>query len=122
MAKNGKASVNFEHGWGDGVAVLRYFNEIYDASLNSTAPLPTPGAPARELGFEVNEAMASIIARASSDFEVFRNSVECKILQTQVARVGGDGNPLPAPLLFPPPLVPLCTERCMDGVAPSVST
>ena len=29
MTKGGKAAVNFEHAWGDGVAVLRYFNEVY---------------------------------------------------------------------------------------------
>ncbi|GBG27714.1 Carnitine O-palmitoyltransferase 2, mitochondrial [Hondaea fermentalgiana] len=29
VAANGKACVNFEHAWGDGVAVLRYFNEIH---------------------------------------------------------------------------------------------
>ena len=28
--KNGECAVNFEHAWGDGVAVLRYVNEIYD--------------------------------------------------------------------------------------------
>lgn len=29
VGKDGMAGVNFEHSWGDGVAVLRYFNEIY---------------------------------------------------------------------------------------------
>ena len=28
MCKDGKAAVNFEHAWGDGVAVLRFFNEV----------------------------------------------------------------------------------------------
>jgi len=37
VAANGKACVNFEHAWGDGVAVLRYFNEVYDDSI-ATAP------------------------------------------------------------------------------------
>lgn len=31
--KNGQAAVNFEHSWGDGVAVIRFFNEIYDDSV-----------------------------------------------------------------------------------------
>ena len=30
VAQSGKACVNFEHSWGDGVAVLRYFNEVFD--------------------------------------------------------------------------------------------
>ena len=29
MGPTGKAAVNFEHAWGDGVAVLRYFNEVF---------------------------------------------------------------------------------------------
>lgn len=29
VARDGNAGINFEHSWGDGVAVLRYFNEIY---------------------------------------------------------------------------------------------
>ncbi|XP_021701616.1 carnitine O-palmitoyltransferase 2, mitochondrial [Aedes aegypti] len=29
VSKDGTAGINFEHSWGDGVAVLRYFQEIY---------------------------------------------------------------------------------------------
>ena len=29
LAPDGHAAVNFEHAWGDGVAVLRYFTEVY---------------------------------------------------------------------------------------------
>lgn len=28
VSANAKAAVNFEHSWGDGVAVLRFFNEV----------------------------------------------------------------------------------------------
>lgn len=36
VAKDGTSAVNFEHSWGDGVAVLRYFNEVYkDTTANS---------------------------------------------------------------------------------------
>lgn len=34
VCKDGTAGVNFEHSWGDGVAVLRYFNEIYNETIN----------------------------------------------------------------------------------------
>lgn len=34
--KAGRAGVNFEHAWGDGVAVLRFVNEIHkDAATNN---------------------------------------------------------------------------------------
>lgn len=32
MTKDGYAGVNFEHAWGDGVAVLRYMQEIHKDS------------------------------------------------------------------------------------------
>ncbi|XP_055636894.1 carnitine O-palmitoyltransferase 2, mitochondrial [Toxorhynchites rutilus septentrionalis] len=35
VAKDGTAGVNFEHSWGDGVAVLRYFQEIYKETTNA---------------------------------------------------------------------------------------
>lgn len=33
--KDGSVSVSFEHSWGDGVAVLRYFNELYTDTRKS---------------------------------------------------------------------------------------
>lgn len=36
VAKDGTAGVSFEHSWGDGVAVLRYFNETYKDTREKT--------------------------------------------------------------------------------------
>lgn len=41
VAKDGTAAISFEHSWGDGVAVLRYFNEIYADSIASPFIHPT---------------------------------------------------------------------------------
>jgi len=35
LDKNGVAALNFEHSWGDGVAVLRLFNELFDDSTKN---------------------------------------------------------------------------------------
>lgn len=40
VCKDGNAGLNFEHSWGDGVAVLRYFNEIYKET--TTTPFCQP--------------------------------------------------------------------------------
>lgn len=51
ITADGYAGINFEHSWGDGVAVLRYFNDIHrdsttdlkvplDAMKISTEPIP----------------------------------------------------------------------------------
>ena len=39
VARNGVSAVNFEHAWGDGVAMLRFFNELY--KYTTTHALPT---------------------------------------------------------------------------------
>lgn len=41
IGKDGTAGINFEHSWGDGVAVLRYFNDIYKDSKENVFVLPT---------------------------------------------------------------------------------
>jgi carnitine O-palmitoyltransferase 2 len=55
VTANGKAAVNFEHSWGDGVAVLRYFNSVWEAAkagpVKSTGELAEP-AIFRELRFD----------------------------------------------------------------------
>lgn len=41
VAKDGTTGINFEHSWGDGVAVLRLFNEIYKEISESPIVHPT---------------------------------------------------------------------------------
>ena len=43
LTKDGRAAVNFEHSWGDGVAVLRYFNEIWKETTEN--PFVHPDTP-----------------------------------------------------------------------------
>lgn len=50
VTKDGWAGVNFEHAWGDGVAVMRFFNDIHKDSLknkwsNQAAPVAPPTKP-----------------------------------------------------------------------------
>lgn len=35
ITRGGTAAVNFEHSWGDGVAVLRYFKEVFADSTQN---------------------------------------------------------------------------------------
>ena len=41
LAGDGKSGVNFEHSWGDGVAVLRYFNEVHKDTTTNPQVHPT---------------------------------------------------------------------------------
>lgn len=57
---NGEAAVNFEHSWGDGVAVMSYFNAIFnDSNTNPAASsndLKTDCPPVTKLGESVSRA------------------------------------------------------------------
>ena len=35
VTKNGQTAINFEHSWGDGVAILRFFNELFEDSTKN---------------------------------------------------------------------------------------
>lgn len=52
--KDGVAGINFEHSWGDGVAVLRYFNDVFADSTNKPRihpdTIPSSSSAVRKLG------------------------------------------------------------------------
>lgn len=100
---DGRSALNFEHSWGDGVAVLRYFNEVF-AESNLHAPLaaanlPAPSAGVEPLGWNLDAATAATLEKAGEDFDAFRHSIELQILETKAVspkylkskKIGGDG-------------------------------
>lgn len=70
---DGTAAVNFEHSWGDGVAVLRYFNEIYKDSTenpclhpNSLPYMPNKGDNSiQSIDFKLDSRIQNDILKAS---------------------------------------------------------
>ena len=91
VCANGRAAVNFEHSWGDGVCVLRYANEVFDdaaaAPLAAAAP---PSAPARELAWNLSEGTAAAVAGAGETFDAWLDR-----LTVQVSLVPGLGSAFP---------------------------
>eukprot|EP00058_Branchiostoma_floridae_P012610 XP_002598098.1 hypothetical protein BRAFLDRAFT_85684 [Branchiostoma floridae] len=83
--KNGKAAVNFEHAWGDGVAVLRYFNEVFDDM--SISPNITPSCkPAdinasEHLEFKLDGALQEGIQTAKENFFALVKPLDLASLQ-----------------------------------------
>uniref|UniRef100_A0A3B3UMF7 Carnitine palmitoyltransferase 2 n=1 Tax=Poecilia latipinna TaxID=48699 RepID=A0A3B3UMF7_9TELE len=77
IAKDGQAAINFEHSWGDGVAVLRFQNEVFKDTTEK--PLVHPGsAPAavdsasavRRLQFHLDRELESGIKKAKENFDL----------------------------------------------------
>ena len=86
---NGKAAVNFEHAWGDGVAVLRYFNEVFDASTALRTSGGSGGsassgafAPPRRLSFDVPASVKAAVRDAKSRFDATIGSTELAVLES----------------------------------------
>jgi carnitine O-palmitoyltransferase 2 len=70
VCANGRAGISWEHAWGDGVAVLNFFNEVHDAisampnrAAASDADLPS-GAEPEQLRFNYDSKAKDAIAEA----------------------------------------------------------
>ncbi|XP_051950512.1 carnitine O-palmitoyltransferase 2, mitochondrial-like [Xyrauchen texanus] len=75
LAKDGQAAINFEHSWGDGVAVLRFQNEVFKDTTEK--PLVGPGSPpasvdsasaVKQLEFKLNAELEAGISKAKENF------------------------------------------------------
>ncbi|XP_019727372.1 carnitine O-palmitoyltransferase 2, mitochondrial [Hippocampus comes] len=75
VAQDGHAAINFEHSWGDGVAVLRFLNEIYKDTTRK--PLVHPGcatsahsaSQVRRLSFKLDDELRAGIKAAKAGFD-----------------------------------------------------
>jgi len=78
VARDGQAAINFEHSWGDGVAVLRFQNEVFRDTTEK--PLVHPGSSSaaaavdsasavRRLDFHLDDELRAGIAAAQRSFD-----------------------------------------------------
>ncbi|XP_078415360.1 carnitine O-palmitoyltransferase 2, mitochondrial-like [Cetorhinus maximus] len=88
ITKNGVSGINFEHSWGDGVAVLRFLEEIFKDSTKNPAISPKPeptssdtSAAVRKLEFKLNESVQAAVKAAQEKFEHQRKSLEVEQLE-----------------------------------------
>ncbi|KAL3852858.1 hypothetical protein ACJMK2_016467 [Sinanodonta woodiana] len=90
LTKDGRAAVNFEHAWGDGVAVLRYFNEVWkETTTKPFVHLTTPkakvdsSAHVQHLDFMLDPILQENIKTAKSDFDRHVKSIGLDHLEYQ---------------------------------------
>ncbi|XP_076859978.1 carnitine O-palmitoyltransferase 2, mitochondrial [Brachyhypopomus gauderio] len=76
LSKDGQAAINFEHSWGDGVAVLRFQNEVFKDTTErplvgpTTPPAPIDSASAvQRLEFKLSPDLEHGIAKAKENFQ-----------------------------------------------------
>ena len=68
LSSNAKMAINFEHAWGDGVAVVRFLNEVCSTSANDLYT-PQGGAAAggelstQKLDFDLDDSVKGSIQK-----------------------------------------------------------
>ncbi|XP_067884843.1 carnitine O-palmitoyltransferase 2, mitochondrial-like [Heterodontus francisci] len=93
ITKNGESAINFEHSWGDGVAVLRFLEEIFKDSttIPAISPKPEPtssdsSAVVQKLEFKLNESVKAAVNVAQASFEHIRKSL--RVGQLEFSKFG----------------------------------
>ncbi|CAG9578903.1 unnamed protein product [Danaus chrysippus] len=78
--KDGVSGINFEHSWGDGVAVLRFFEDIYKET--TTKPFLTPDSKpsknnitVKKLEFNLDDKSKNFIMNAKNEYSDWCNSL-----------------------------------------------
>jgi carnitine O-palmitoyltransferase 2 len=89
VAANGTASVNFEHAWGDGVAVLRYLNELYSDSVKYPVLKSTSQAKPRELTWDVSGETKKLLNEAKATYDKWTSTLLVACAETPVTRAVG---------------------------------
>ncbi|XP_065830523.1 carnitine O-palmitoyltransferase 2, mitochondrial-like isoform X2 [Oscarella lobularis] len=73
LDKSGQAAIHFEHAWGDGISILRYVNDMYKDSLQSTfSPTSIRGGESgevRRLDFKLDSEVRVAIEKAKKRFD-----------------------------------------------------
>ena len=84
VASDGQAAVNFEHAWGDGVAVLRFFNEVYELSTKMplTSPVPASIEPTKA-EFDLPAEVKAAVVDAKKVFDATVGRTELALLQAE---------------------------------------
>jgi carnitine O-palmitoyltransferase 2 len=90
FTKSGEAAINFEHSWGDGVAVLRFFNEIFDDTTKK--PYITPKSQASfdkgdidkwitRLEFKLDDEVKTAIVKAQNGYAQAQDRIKLKCFE-----------------------------------------
>jgi carnitine O-palmitoyltransferase 2 len=87
VTKDGKAAINFEHSWGDGVAVVRVLDEIYNSSNLAPAVKPSTDilAPTK-LTWNLTPKILQGIEKATKRFNDDTNAMKLTVMTTNVVK------------------------------------
>lgn len=76
VSEKGDSAINFEHSWGDGVAVLRYLSEVFrDSNKLPLVAQQSPSIPPRKLEWSLNDSDNASISKAEKRYLIFSLSL-----------------------------------------------
>ena len=86
VTPKGQAAVNFEHSWGDGIAVLRYINEVRSDSMHKpSVSLETDfnlkEATVKPLEFHVDDELVHVVKKAKEELDKKVDKLEISVCQ-----------------------------------------
>ncbi|KAM4022060.1 carnitine O-palmitoyltransferase 2, mitochondrial [Anomaloglossus baeobatrachus] len=88
MTEDGTAAINFEHSWGDGVAVLRFQNEVFKDSTErpSVSPQSVPAAvdsskAVQKLTFNLDDSLKAAVSDAKKKFDALVGSLTIEAME-----------------------------------------
>ncbi|XP_069693874.1 carnitine O-palmitoyltransferase 2, mitochondrial [Periplaneta americana] len=88
--KDGYVGLNFEHSWGDGVAILRYFKDMYKDSSEKPRIHPDtkpsdcrPETLVRKLEFKLDEKAKHFVKEGIKHYEDFCNSLNISYMEVE---------------------------------------
>ncbi|KAJ3622693.1 hypothetical protein MTP99_018979 [Tenebrio molitor] len=82
VAKDGVSAVNFEHAWGDGVAVLRYTQDIYNDAKDKPRIHPdtklTEGTSpnVQRLDIQLNDHLKNCVQQAKTEYKAICDNLD----------------------------------------------
>ena len=69
---NAESSIHFEHAWGDGVAVMRFFNEVHEHTIKENfEPSQQHQATFTKHDFNIDDNMRDILSKSQKKFDDF---------------------------------------------------
>ena len=87
MLPDGNATINFEHAWGDGVAVIRFFNEVFKESTSAPAIDPSSVVASSDgvggLGGPLI-TRKEYVAQAADRVDEFIDSIDIAVVETDI--------------------------------------
>ncbi|CAH1393922.1 unnamed protein product [Nezara viridula] len=88
VGRDGTAGLNFEHSWGDGVAVLRYFTDIYNDSTKNPQIHPTSKCDlssaenlVSNLMFNLDNTSNELIVNAKNKYSLICDSLGIELFE-----------------------------------------